>query len=167
VLIELDANDLAGTMKSVKEQLRQIPRNGLSYGLLRYLSETGIPSGQTPEIGFLYLGQLDQELSPSAPIKLAKESHGPSQSPRQHRSHLLDFESRVAGGELQVSLTYSRNLHRPETVNRLAQAFIAELRALISHSQAAQAMSYTPSDFPEAELSQQELDDLITSLIVG
>ena len=167
VLIELDANDLAGTMKSVKEQLRQIPRNGLSYGLLRYLSETGIPTEQTPEIGFLYLGQLDQELLSSAPIRLAKESHGPSQSPQQHRNHLLDFESRVAGGELQVSLTYSRNLHRPETINTLAQAFIAELRALISHSQAAQAMSYTPSDFPEAELSQQELDDLITSLIVG
>ncbi len=167
VLLELDTNDLAETMKSVKEQLRRIPRNGLSYGLLRYLSDTDIHTDQSPEIGFLYLGQLDQELSSAAPIKLAQEPHGPSQSPRQERSHLLDFESRVAGGELQVSLTYSQNLHRPETVERLAQAFIEELRALIAHCQSAQAMSYTPSDFPEAELNQQELDELITSLTLS
>jgi len=167
VLIELETVDLAVTIKSVKEQLRRIPRNGFSYGLLRYLSNAALRAEPTPEIGFLYLGQLDQELSASAPIKLASESHGPSQSLRQQRSHRLDFESRVAGGKLEVSLTYSENLHRRETITKLAEAFIAELRALIRHCQTAQAMSYTPSDFPEAELSQQELDDLITSLTVG
>jgi non-ribosomal peptide synthase protein (TIGR01720 family) len=167
VFLKLDTDDLGETMKSVKEQLRRIPRNGLSYGLLRYLSDTDLSTEQSPEIGFLYLGQLDQELSSAAPIKLAQEPHGPSQSPRQTRSHLLDFESRVAGGELQVSLTYSRNLHRAETVDKLARSFVEELRALITHCQSAQAMSYTPSDFPEAELNQQELDDLITSLTLS
>jgi len=46
----------------------------------------------------------------------------------------------------------------------LAEAFIEELRALIKHCQSAREISYTPSDFPDAELNQQELDDLITSL---
>jgi hypothetical protein len=36
------------------------------------------------------------------------------------------------------------------------------LRALIEHCQSAHEISYTPSDFPDAELNQQELDDLIT-----
>jgi non-ribosomal peptide synthase protein (TIGR01720 family) len=169
VLIELDHNDVAGTIKSVKEQLRRIPRNGFSYGLLRYLSEDGIPADRAlqPEVGFLYLGQFDQELSESAPIRLAKEPHGPSQSPKQRRSHLLDFEARVTGGKLEISLTYSESLHARETIRRLADAFIEELRALIEHCQSAQEIGYTPSDFPEAELNQQELDDLISSLTVG
>ena len=169
VVIELDGNDLALAIKSVKEQLRRIPRNGFSYGLLRFLSKEGIPADQAlqPEIGFLYLGQFDQELSASAPIILAKESSGPAQSPKQRRSHLLDFEARVAGGQLQVSFTYSQSLHRRETIGRLAEAFIEELRALIKHCQSAQEISYSPSDFPEAELNQQELDDLITSLTAG
>ena len=169
VVIELNGNDVAGTIKSVKEHLRRIPRNGFSYGLLRYLSADGIPADQAlqPEIGFLYLGQFDQELSASAPIKLAKESSGPAQSPRQRRSHVLDFEARVAGGKLQVSLTYSQSLHSRETISRLADAFIEELRALIEHCRSAQEISYTPSDFPDAELNQQELDDLITSLTAG
>ncbi len=169
VVVELDGNDVAVTIRSVKEQLRRIPRNGFSYGLLRYLSTDGIPADQSlqPEVGFLYLGQFDQELSASAPIRLAKESNGPAQSPRQRRSHVLDFEARVADGKLQVSLTYSQNLHRRETISRLAEAFIEELRVLIKHCQSAQEISYTPSDFPDAELNQQELDDLITSLTVG
>ena len=166
VLIELDGNDLAGTIKSVKEQLRQIPRNGFSYGLLRYLSADGIPADQSPqpEIGFLYLGQFDQELSASVPIRLATEASGLAQSPQQRRNHLLDFEARVAGGKLQVSLTYSQSLHRRETISSLAEAFVEELRALIKHCQSAQEIGYTPSDFPDAELDQQQLDDLIKSL---
>jgi len=169
VVIELDRNDVGGTIKSVKEQLRRIPRNGFSYGLLRYLSADGIPADRAlqPEIGFLYLGQFDRELSGSAPIGLAKESSGPAQSPKQRRSHLLDFEARVTGGKLEVSLTYSESLHARETISGLAEAFIEELRALIEHCQSAQEISYTPSDFPEAELNQQELDDLISSLTVG
>ena len=169
VVIELERNDVAETIKSVKEQLRRVPRNGFSYGLLRYLSTDGITAQRAlqPEVGFLYLGQFDQELSESAPIRLAKESSGPAQSRQQRRSHLLDFEARVAEGKLQVSLTYSESLHRRETISRIAEDFVEELRALIKHCQSSQEISYTPSDFPEAELNQQELDELITLLSSG
>ena len=169
VVIESSTSDVAATIKSVKEQLRRVPRNGFSYGLLRYLTTDGIPAERSlqPEIGFLYLGQFDQELPPSAPIRLAHESSGPAQSPRAHRTHLLDFEARVADGKLQVSITYSHNLHRRETISRLAEGFLEELRALIEHCRSAQEISYTPSDFPDAELTQQELDELITSLTVS
>lgn len=169
VVIELQQQDVAETFKSVKEQLRRVPRNGFSYGLLRYLRKDGIPADRSlqPEIGFLYLGQFDQELLPSAPIRLAQEASGPAQSGRAGRSHLLDFEARVADGKLQVSLTYSKHVHRRETANTVAHAFVEELRALIAHCQSAQEISYTPSDFPDAELSQQELDELITSLTVS
>jgi len=169
LVIESHTSDIAATIKSVKEQLRRVPRNGFSYGLLRYLTTNSIPAEQSlqPEIGFLYLGQFDQELPASAPIRLAQESTGSAQSPRARRSHLLDFEARVADGRLQVSLTYSQRLHRRETISSLAEAFVEELRALIEHCRNAPEISYTPSDFPDAELNQQELDELITSLSVS
>jgi microcystin synthetase protein McyA len=169
LVIELQETDIAKTIKSVKEQLRRVPRNGFSYGLLRYLTTDGISTDLAlqPEIGFLYLGQFDQELPASAPIRLAQEASGSAQSLRAQRSHLLDFEARVADGKLQISLTYSRQVHRRETANTVAEACVEELRALIAHCQSAQQISYTPSDFPDAELSQQELDELITSLTVS
>jgi non-ribosomal peptide synthase protein (TIGR01720 family) len=169
VVIETHTSDVAATIKSVKEQLRRVPHNGFSYGLLRYLTANGIPAEQAlePEIGFLYLGQFDQELAASAPIRLAQEPSGPAQSLKARRTHLLDFEARVADGRLQTSVTYSRNLHRQDTITNLVESFVEELRVLIEHCRNAREISYTPSDFPEAELNQQELDELITSLTVS
>ncbi len=47
---------LGAAVKSVKDQLRAVPRNGLSYGALRYLSATPRPDlVVTPQILFNYL----------------------------------------------------------------------------------------------------------------
>ena len=50
---------LGAAVKSVKDQLRAVPRNGLSYGALRYLSATPRPDlVVTPQILFNYLGRF-------------------------------------------------------------------------------------------------------------
>ncbi|HLB76738.1 MAG TPA: condensation domain-containing protein, partial [Candidatus Dormibacteraeota bacterium] len=54
--------DWGEALKSVKEQLRAIPRKGLSYGALRYLSREDCPAGvlrddSMPQIWFNYHGQ--------------------------------------------------------------------------------------------------------------
>src|SRR6202030_929211 len=48
-------------LKSVKEQLRAVPRRGLSYGALRYLSDSSAPAavlrdGPEPQVSFNYHG---------------------------------------------------------------------------------------------------------------
>jgi hypothetical protein len=45
----------------------------------------------------------------------------------------------------------------------LANDCVESLATLISHCRTNAATSYTPSDFPEAELSQEELDKLVAS----
>jgi non-ribosomal peptide synthase protein (TIGR01720 family) len=52
---------LGGLFKSVKEQLRGLPRRGLGYGLLRYLNEetAGELAGlASPQLSFNYLGRF-------------------------------------------------------------------------------------------------------------
>jgi len=54
-------NGLGRILKRIKEQLRELPDNGVGYGLLRYLNEeTGaeLSSLAQPEIGFNYLGRF-------------------------------------------------------------------------------------------------------------
>ena len=70
----------------------------------------------------------------------------------------------VAGGQLTVTWSYSRQLHRRETVAQLAQWLSEELRALIAHCREQGAGGFTPSDFPAAQLSQAELDDFLASV---
>src|SRR6185503_15485812 len=111
-----------------------------------------------PEVSFNYLGQLDQALNERSAFGLAKESIGPTHNQHAMRSHLLEIEASILGGQLQVVWGYSENLHRRQTVESLARDFIGSLRKLIAHCRSGEARGFTPSDFPEASLNQADLD---------
>lgn len=170
VLLDLgDVSHTGEALKSVKEQLHRTPNRGIGYGLLRYLSRdaaTRLKLQALPqaEVSFNYLGQLDQVLSKPPLLGLAKESNGPDQSRLGSRSHLLEVNGFIAEGMLQLDWTYSENVHQRATAERLAQGFMEALKSLIAHCQSPEAGGYTPSDFPEAEMSQEELDELVAEL---
>ena len=54
--------------------------------------------------------------------------------------------------------SYNKQLHRKETIERVAQGHLAALRELMAHCLDPHAGGFTPSDFPEAGLSQDDLD---------
>ncbi len=168
--------DLGGTstpgeaLKSVKEQLRRLPRRGIGYGLLRYLGAAAahdLRAQPAPEVGFNYLGQFDQVVSSESLFGGARESTGPTRCPSAPRAHLLQIDAGIDAGELQVTWGYSPARHRRETVERLAQGFLDELQALIDHCRSPEAGGYTPSDFPDLELSQMDLDGILDQVVGG
>ncbi len=164
-----DGQDVGEALKSVKEQLRRVPGNGLAYGLWRYL----VPDGELavrlralaqPQVVFNYLGQWDELSSSVLPLDIAPEAAGPTADPQGKRPYLLEINAWVVASRLQVDWRYSQNIHRAATVERLADEFGQALRALIAHCQSPQAGGYTPSDFPAAGISQAELDSLLAQL---
>jgi amino acid adenylation domain-containing protein/non-ribosomal peptide synthase protein (TIGR01720 family) len=167
VLLEAPAEEDGGwnpcaVLKSVKEQLRQIPRRGAGYSILRYLSgDTGLPC--EPEMVFNYLGQFDQVLASSTLFRLAGESTGKWHSPKQRRRYALEVNSMVVRGRLQFAFTYSRNLHDVATIQRLSDAFGEALREIAAHCLSPEAGGRTPSDFPLARLDQAAIDRLVGS----
>nr|BFE81261.1 hypothetical protein GCM10020093_038620 [Planobispora longispora] len=84
-----DWSDLSGptaarAIKRVKEQLREIPDNGIGYGLLRRLNpDTAARLGgyPVPELAFNYLGRVDAaaeaDWSPAAEADAAGGGHAP------------------------------------------------------------------------------------------
>ncbi len=166
VRLEARADEPPGeSLKRTKEKLRSLPGKGLGYGLLRHLGEaedrSRLASLPQPEIGFNYLGHLDQVLQGEGPFRAATESAGPSRSPRGLRPHLLDFSADIAGGELSLRCIYSRSLHSRESIERLLELARRRLEALIDHCLSPQAGDYTPSDFPMAGLSGDQLEAII------
>jgi non-ribosomal peptide synthase protein (TIGR01720 family) len=63
-----------------------------------------------------------------------------------------------------VSWGYSERFHRAPRIEALARAFGEELRTLVEHSRSHTAPRYTPSDFPDAELTQAELDRALAEI---
>ncbi|HCF27707.1 MAG TPA: non-ribosomal peptide synthetase, partial [Cyanobacteria bacterium UBA11049] len=166
VLLSLgDAFSPGDTLKTIKEQLRNIPQNGINYGVLKYLNQnSNLQVTPQPQLKFNYLGQFDQVLPDSSIFQLADQTTGPNRSLQGSRSHLLEIDGMVTSGKLQLNWIYSQNIHHPTTIERLAESFIEALRRLIAHCQSQEAGGYTPSDFPEAELSQTELDKLLAKI---
>ena len=158
--------DVGTALKRIKEQLRNVPNRGIGYGLLRYLSPTPDPFGPIPptQVRFNYLGQTDQTLQSSTLFAPASESRGPGRSPKGNRTYALDILTVVAGGQLRADWSYSQGMYRTETIKALANGYIEALRSLITHCQSPDAGGYTPSDFSEANLNQQELDQFLAKI---
>lgn len=118
------------------------------------------------QVSFNYLGQFAQELSAQAEWKLIQESGGTEHHAQERRSHLLEVNGLVINDQLQINWTYSQKIHQRGTIERLAKNFLEALEALIKHCQFPDAGGQTPSDFPDAELSQEELDELMSEFKV-
>ncbi|MEO7330150.1 MAG: amino acid adenylation domain-containing protein, partial [Minicystis sp.] len=152
-------------LTTVKEQLRAIPRRGIGYGLLRYLRgdealTSALAALPRAEILFNYLGQVGQAVPEAAPLRGARESAGAAHSARARRTHLLEVNSSIAGGRLQLSFTYGSAVHERAQISALAEGFLGALRGLIEHCLSPEAGGYTASDFHAGKLGQQVVDRL-------
>ncbi len=164
--VVLDSKDSqVETLRSVKEQLRNIPNRGIGYGLLKYADAASkLRALPQAEMRFNYLGQIDRVFVDSPMFAMAPQQTGPAQSLKAQRAYLLNIIAMVTGGELKLQWTYSDNLHRQETIEHLAQHHLQELRRLIEQSQAGGETVLSPSDFPSANLSREELEKVLAKI---
>ncbi|HEY6324431.1 MAG TPA: amino acid adenylation domain-containing protein, partial [Thermoanaerobaculia bacterium] len=173
VLLDLRAAEgVDADLKAVKERLRTIPSHGVGFGALRYLAadaavaDSGAGAAAelrriSPQLGFNYLGQLDRALDRGSWFEPASEPAGPPRHAQQRRRHLLEIGCSVVGGSLRTAWTFSRAVHRPETVARLAASFLAALHRVVDFWRSTGRAAYTPSDFPLAALDQAAIDRLL------
>ena len=156
------------TLKAVKEQLRGIPNRGIGYGILKYLSTdkkikqqfVNLPKAQ---VSFNYLGQFDRVLSASDGFGQVKEWKS-DRSLVGERSHLLEVGGLIRQRKLEMQFAYSEQIHRRETIEKLANDFITALKNIIIHCQSLESQGYTPSDFSAANLSQEQLDKFMAKI---
>jgi len=149
-------------LKTIKEQLRQVPDSGLGYGILRYLkADADLQAQAAAPIRFNYLGQFD--LGDDTPFAPAPEAIGSLHGPTNPHAHQLTVDAEVLSGQLTVRFGYSQAQYRPATISDLSQEFARHLRSLLAHCLAPHTRGYTPADFPLAEIQQQQLDDLVAA----
>ena len=159
--LTLSANgDVAGVIKSVKEQYRAIPNNGIGFGLLRHVvrDEQLVAAAKPAEVLFNYLGQLDQSVTRESVLRPASEAMGPAMNVEGLRGHRLGLNGRVSGGVLEFTLDYSALEYRAESMATLAAHIEEGLRSVIEHCLTIERGDFTPSDFPLAKVTQERLD---------
>ncbi|MET0136113.1 MAG: amino acid adenylation domain-containing protein, partial [Kibdelosporangium sp.] len=152
VALDVPSPDWGQTLKSVKEQLRAIPHRGLGYPA----------TGQLPPVCFNYHGQWD--VDEEAGFYRAKcPDLGSDIAADAGRDFLLDITGAIEDGRLHLDWEYSSEIHDEQTVRRLAEATIEALREIVRHC-AESPGGRTPSDFPLARLTQEQLDRIGSSV---
>jgi non-ribosomal peptide synthase protein (TIGR01720 family) len=116
-----------------------------------------------PQLCFNYLGSVDG-LAAEPILGVASETPGADVSPASKRPYLLEVLAQVKDSCLQLEIIYSNALHRRTTIQNLADNMLECLESLIDHCLSPDAGGFTPSDFPDAGLSQEELDRLVADL---
>jgi amino acid adenylation domain-containing protein/non-ribosomal peptide synthase protein (TIGR01720 family)/FkbM family methyltransferase len=161
------AAGLGESLKHVKEQLRRIPNRGLGFGVLKHLSadtetRVRIAALPNPQVSFNYQGQFDSVAGEG--WRLAPIATGDNRSPQGERAHLIEIDGHISGGVLRMVWTYGAEVHRRATIETVARGFHDALLEIINHCVSPDAGGFTPSDFPEARISQKQLDKLITRI---
>ncbi|QKV94271.1 amino acid adenylation domain-containing protein [Streptomyces sp. NA02950] len=157
-------------LRTVKEQLRALPGEGIGYGLLRRLDPAAgarLAGLATPQLLFNYLGRADAPGSGAAghwsPAAESDAVLGDG-DPRQPLSHVVELNA-VAhrhpdGHRLLASWTWPGRLLSDADMRELADGWFRALRALADHAERPEAGGYAPSDLALVELSQDEIDGL-------
>ncbi|WP_454356752.1 condensation domain-containing protein [Streptomyces calvus] len=161
-------------LSRVKETLREMPDEGIGYGLLRHLNprtRDELAAYEQPQFGFNYLGRTavadadsgdartGDDWSMSADGEVLRElGGGDPQMPAPHAVSLnVVVEDGPAGPRLVANWTWPRRLLEPDELRRLADGWFRALTALADHAAEEQPTGLTPSDLSLIDL---ELDDL-------
>jgi amino acid adenylation domain-containing protein/non-ribosomal peptide synthase protein (TIGR01720 family) len=168
VVLDLGGSDSpAAIVKTVKETLRQVPDKGIGYGILKYLARPAVSDGAgrrlTPEIGFNYLGQFDQDIQ-NPYFTFSPLTVGTSIDPQFARPHVLEIVGMIVNGRLVMNFKYCEGDYREKRIERLVTAYQTHLRALITHCLQVKQPELTPSDFGDPTLTLTELDKIIQAV---
>lgn len=123
---------------STQRQLNEITNSGISYGLLRYLSESLSEQAKDalvvqPQVSFNYLGRFDNVLSEDSLFGPSKDSSGRAQGESNKRLHMIDIICFVQDAKLKTNWIYSKSLFKSRTISKLANAFNESISQAVKH----------------------------------
>ena len=164
---------LGTALKTVKEQLRAIPDNGIGYGLLRYLNPQtrfALAGHPTPQLAFNYLGRVTApEATDWSPASAAEsDALGGGADGGLALPHALEVNAHTRdtadGPRLTATWSWAASLFSEQEIQMLGELWFEALRALVAHAGQDGAGGFTPSDLELVEIGQDELDELAAEL---
>ncbi|MBP2348252.1 amino acid adenylation domain-containing protein/non-ribosomal peptide synthase protein (TIGR01720 family) [Streptomyces cinnamonensis] len=151
---------LTAALKAVKEDLARVPRNGLSYGVLRHLAGARFDT-PAPQVLFNYLGRFDAGSSGDWELAGTTNQLGERRDPRMRLPRALEFNAIAEPGpngahRLVTTISWPDGLLTDEDVATIGAYYRQTLTAIAALDHG----GHTPSDFPLVALTQADVDEL-------
>jgi SAM-dependent methyltransferase len=140
-----ETSNLDRMLKTAKEQLRSVPARGANFAsLASHLDQEGrdrLAALTRPQVALACSVPLDDT-----------------------NRYFIEVTAQARGDGLVLGWRYDPAVYARATMDELAGTFVARLNSLIAYCLSPEAGGYTPSDFPDLQISQQDLDDLLEGL---
>ena len=154
------SQDLETSIVDVKEKLRQVPNEGVGYGYWRYVKAEASLSGPAQFL-FNYSGVADSaEDSAIAKTEFIFED---VRHPEVANQSVVEWNGSIEKSRLVVIMGCNQQLINSKQRLSLVSAFEKHLEQAVNHCLTADK-KYTPSDFPDAGLSSDDLGALFDQL---
>lgn len=150
---EIDIN-----IKSIKEQLRNIPIKGFNYGILKFLNKE-LKEADNKYIRFNYLGDFDNIINEEILSKVNIE-FGLESGKENSLTALIDISAMIVNKNLNLSFTYSNARFHEDTIQSFINSYAETLRLILDNCENKNLKEFTPSDFDAVDISQDDLDAL-------
>ncbi|MGO3328566.1 amino acid adenylation domain-containing protein, partial [Gordonia sp. (in: high G+C Gram-positive bacteria)] len=156
----VNRSDAGALVRSVKEQLRSVPRHGIGYGALRHLVDDPVPAHSAPVL-LNYLGRFgssdaDWAMAPGTVPYEGRDPAMPLPRPLEVNAVVADGPD---GPRLTAAFSRASGVLADEDVRFLADRWVQTLRAI----SAADVAGHTPSDFPTVSLTASDVSALETA----
>lgn len=150
-------------IKNIKETLRGIPNNGIGFGVLNYLKRTDnqLLNKIKPKVVFNYLGKI-QSGNEASKIQFKSSFDRLARHPESERLYEIEINTYFKDNILITNWSFTNLKYKEDTAKTLVKGFLNNLRETLEHCMGKGDYSYTPSDFPEVNLSQDDLDNLLS-----
>ncbi|MGG1616270.1 amino acid adenylation domain-containing protein [Paenibacillus sp. NRS-1781] len=166
VLFQLPKNDVSDAIKTVKETLRKVPKKGIGYGILKYLTPDSLKNGfipvPKPQILFNYLGQIDTHATQE--FTMSNFATGKAYSEPVDGARDIEINGMFFEGQMKFILSYQTDVFSHSTMEAFSQEFLHNLKDIVRHCSEQEIVEYTPSDFTVEDLSMEELGDIFDAL---
>ncbi|MBD2767189.1 amino acid adenylation domain-containing protein [Hymenobacter sp. BT664] len=150
-------HDLSYQLRSIKEQVRQVPHKGIGYEIWRHLLSREHPAERPyPLVDFNYLGEFN-ESDVAAGLQPSPYSVGITTSPASELVTDIELVGSIRAGKLTLRCHYNSKRFEQASVAHLLERLREQLSNLIDHCMNQMQPALTPSDFSANDLS---LDDL-------
>lgn len=163
VRLECNTKTLSGTIRQVKEILRNVPRNGIDYLIGKYITPDklgqGIHRSHNSQVFFNYLGQFDSDTRNNS-YTIMNEATGEAISPDEQWNYDWDILGMVNEGQLSLRFMYSTHQYNKTTMLPLLEGYKQALQDIVDYCCFHSKRVLTPSDLTYKGLSIHDVEHL-------
>ncbi|MEQ6356270.1 amino acid adenylation domain-containing protein [Lysinibacillus sp. M3] len=128
--------EVGDTIQHISRNLAEVPHQGASFGMLRYLHEDPTIKKMCndfnmPEVSYNFMGQPTY-LQSNSEKWTAGQQYVLNNSPESVRPFEVQIVGSISHGQLMMSFEFSEHRHQKETAEKLSKLFVQETEELLS-----------------------------------